>query len=144
MKVQFEAVHAAKAHKNKWRTKQDVAFTVWKDTKEVLLLTTTFHPKVEITSVQRTQKNGTREAVHCPRVMKEYTKRMGGVDRFDQVKGTYAVGRRSKRWWLRIFYFLVDASLTNSFILYSLTSRVEKAYQLRILGDCCQRFHWWL
>lgn len=114
----------------KWRTKQDVAFIVWQDTKEVLLLTTAFHPKVEVTTVQRTQKNGTREAVSCPMVVKEYTKRMGGVDRFDQVKGTYAVGRRSKRWWLRIFYFLVDASLTNSFILYSLTSRVEKLTNL--------------
>ncbi|OWR46734.1 transposase [Danaus plexippus plexippus] len=67
----------------KWRTKKDVAFTVWQDTKEVLLLTTAFHPRVEVTSVQRTQKNGTREPVHCPMIVKEYTKRMGGVDRFD-------------------------------------------------------------
>lgn len=84
-------------------------------------MTTAFHPKVEVTTVQRTQKNGTREAVSCPMVVKEYTKRMGGVDRFDQ-------GDILLR--LRIFYFLVDASSINSFILYSLTSRVEKLINL--------------
>lgn len=114
----------------KWRTKEDVAFIVWQDTKEVLFLTNAFHPKVGKTTVQRAQKGGTKEVVKCPKVVKEYTKRMGGVDLFDQVKGTYSVGRRSKRWWLRIFYFFVDASLTNAFILYCLTSRVEKLTNL--------------
>jgi hypothetical protein len=87
----------------------ETRFTVWQDTKEVLLLTTAFHPKVEVTTVQRTQKNGTREAVSCPMVVKEYTKRMGVVDRFDQVKGTYAVGEvnaagcgYSTSWWTQV------------------------------------------
>ena len=76
-----------------------------------------FHPKVGQTSVTRTQKDGSKISVKCPLVTKEYTRRMGGVDRFDQLKSTYTVGRRSKKWWLRIFYFLMDASITNAFIL---------------------------
>lgn len=66
---------------------------------------------------ERTQKDGTKKAIDCHLAVKEYTKRMGGVDRFDQVKSSYSVGRRSKRWWVRIFYFLLDASITNV-ILY--------------------------
>lgn len=114
----------------KWRTKQDVVFTVWQDTKEVLLLTNAFHPKEGMTTVERTQQDGTKLTVKCPRVVKEYTKRMGGVDLFDQIKNTYSIGGRSKRWRLRIFYFLVDASLTNAFILYSKTPRVHKLTNL--------------
>ncbi|GBP31508.1 PiggyBac transposable element-derived protein 4 [Eumeta japonica] len=108
-----------KKGEHKWRVKGDVAFVIWQDTKEVLFLTNAFHPNVNITSVTRTQKDGTKTDVGCPAVVKQYTKRMGGVDHFDHIKGTYSVGRRSRRWWLRIFYFLLDACITNAFILYS-------------------------
>lgn len=55
---------------------------------------------------------------------------MGGVDRFDQMKSTYSVGRRSKKWWLRIFYFLLDASITNSYLLYCQNPNVTKLSNL--------------
>ncbi|GBP20810.1 PiggyBac transposable element-derived protein 4 [Eumeta japonica] len=100
------------------------------DTKEVLFLTNAFHPNVNITSVTRTQKDGTKTDVGCPAVVKQYTKRMGGVDHFDHIKGTYSVGRRSRRWWLRIFYFLLDACITNAFILYSKNSNSTKLSNL--------------
>lgn len=102
----------------KWRVKGNVAFLVWQDTKEVLLLSNAFHPKVGKTTILRTRKDGIKKKIDCPLAIKEYTKRMGGVDRFDQIKSTYAVGRKSKRWWLRIFYFLLDTSITNAFLLY--------------------------
>lgn len=113
----------------KWRIKKDVAFVLWQDNKEVTLLTNTFHPKNR-TFVARTQKDGNKRNLPCPLVVKEYTNRMGGVDRFDQVRNTYSVGRRSKRWWLRVFYFLLDVSITNACMLYSQTSRSAKLTHL--------------
>lgn len=62
----------------KWRTKKDVAFTVWQDTKEVLILSTAFHPKIANTHVTRTQKDGSKKLINCPRAVQQYTKRMGG------------------------------------------------------------------
>lgn len=55
---------------------------------------------------------------------------MGGVDHFDHIKGTYSVGRRSKRWWLRIFYFLLDSCITNSYLLYSKNTNAAKLTNL--------------
>lgn len=101
----------------KWRVRGNVAFVVWQDNKDVLVLSTAFHPKVGITTTMRTQKDGTKLPIRCPRAIKQYNNRMGGVDRFDQLRSTYTVGRRSKRWWLRLFYFLFDTSITNAFIL---------------------------
>lgn len=49
--------------KFKWRTKKDVAFTVWQDTKEVLILSTAFHPKINNTHVTRTQKDGSKKLI---------------------------------------------------------------------------------
>lgn len=77
---------------------------MWKDTKDVTLLTTAFHP-TEKTECQRTMKDSTEKNIPCPIAVTEYIKRMGGVDRFDQKRGTYEVGRRNRRWWCRIFYF---------------------------------------
>ncbi|GBP30450.1 PiggyBac transposable element-derived protein 4 [Eumeta japonica] len=80
--------------------------------------------------VKGLKTDGTKTDVGCPAVVKQYTKRMGGVDHFDHIKGTYSVGRRSRRWWLRIFYFLLDACITNAFILYSKNSNSTKLSNL--------------
>ena len=40
-------------------------------------------------------------------------------DRFDERRGRYSVSRRSRRWWMRIFYFLVDCAIANSLVLYN-------------------------
>lgn len=102
----------------KWRINKNVAFFTWMDTKLVNILSTAYHPKKKVTC-KRTQKDGSRQEISCPLGVVEYTKRMGGVDRFDQKRGTYPVARRSRRWWMRIFYFLIDAAITNAHILYS-------------------------
>ena len=46
---------------------------------------------------------------------------MGGVDRFYQRRACYSISRRSGRWWMRIFYFLVDTVLVNSYLLFCST-----------------------
>lgn len=90
--------------------------------KHVTLLSTAFHPK-EKTVCQRMMKDGTKKNFPCPLAIIEYTKRMGWVDRFDQKRGTYEVGRSNRRWWCRIFYFLIDLAITNAFILHSVSPR---------------------
>jgi hypothetical protein len=44
---------------------------------------------------------------------------MGGVDRSDRLVRTYSVSRKSKKWWYRLFYYLLDTALANSYILYN-------------------------
>lgn len=107
-----------------WKVKDNVGFVQWMDTKQVNVLSTAFHPSI-LTKVSRTQKDGKKVDIPCPVVIAEYTKRMGGVDRFDQKRLSYTVGRRSRRWWLRIFYFFIDAALTNSLVLYSTIPRTK-------------------
>lgn len=105
-----------KKGKWKWRVKKNVGFAVWKDTKQVNVASTAFHPK-EKRTCNRTQKDGSKKSIKCPLLIPEYTKRMGGVDRFDQKRTSYAVGRRSRKWWPRIFYFLIDVAITNDYYI---------------------------
>lgn len=47
---------------------------------------------------------------------------MGHVDKADMLKSLYEIYRKSKRWWLRIFWHFIDVTLVNLFILYRKSS----------------------
>ncbi|XP_035230363.1 piggyBac transposable element-derived protein 4-like [Stegodyphus dumicola] len=80
-------------------TKEGVAAIKWMDKKAVTLLTTA-HNSAIITSVNRTQKDGTKTEVPCPKAVAA-NDIMGGVHCFDQRKERYQIGRRSVEWWHR-------------------------------------------
>ena len=43
---------------------------------------------------------------------------MRGIDRGDQLMDYYNVGRRSKKWWKRVFAYLLEVSVLNAYILH--------------------------
>jgi hypothetical protein len=107
-----------------FQVKGCVAAIKWMDNKEVTVLSTACDP-TEVCSVIRRAKDGTTSAVACPLAISEYNRTMGGVDRFDQLRERYAIGRRSIKWWHRIFYWLIDLAVINSFILYKISRKDE-------------------
>jgi len=38
---------------------------------------------------------------------------MGSVDMFDQLLAVYSISWKSRRWWLKIFYYLLDCCIVN-------------------------------
>ena len=50
-----------------------------------------------------------------PVVAHQYNQFMSGVDLADQLRQYYSAGRRSKKYWKYIFWFLVDVSICNAF-----------------------------
>lgn len=113
----------------------------WMDNRPVTALTTAFSPK-ETSVVKRKNKDGSVTYLYSPIAIAEYNKIMCGVDRFDQLLERYAIGLRSVKWWHRIFYYLLDLAIVNSYISKThdkprkedqLTFRLNLARQL-ILG----------
>ncbi|KAJ6649681.1 PiggyBac transposable element-derived protein 4 [Pseudolycoriella hygida] len=90
--------------------KNRTAAVKWMDRKAVCFLSSVHSPR-NISTVRRRQRNGQRIEVGCPEVVKVYNETMGGVDKFDQLRECYAVGRRSVKWWHRIYYYLVDLAI---------------------------------
>lgn len=107
-----------------FQTKGRLSAVKWMDSKPVYLITNYFSPK-DTTIVMRKNKDGTRQKVSCPRVVAEYNRIMGGVDRFDQLHERYSVGRRSTKWWHRILYYLIDMAIVNAFILRNVSRRIK-------------------
>ncbi len=112
-----------------FQTKGHVAATKWMDSKPVSMLSTAHNPS-HITTVKRKMKDGSKVNVSCPRVVSEYNQNMGGVDRVDQLRERYEVGRRSRKWWHRLMYFLFDVTIVNSFVLWSTKTEDKKKDQL--------------
>lgn len=53
-----------------------------------------------------------------PEAIVEYNKYMGGVDRGDQLLTYYGYPHRTAKWWRRAFFYLFDAAIVNSYIMY--------------------------
>ena len=103
-------------------TSNGVSVIKWKDKKEVLLASNYFDPAIS-DEVSRQDKDGSRKQISCPLAIIQYNKYMGGVDLSDQNIKYYAIDRKSKRNWIRIFLHFLNASWINSFTYYKNLSR---------------------
>ena len=54
----------------------------------------------------------------CPVSVRDYNVFMRGVDRNDQLITLYNGGRRTKKWWKRLFWHELESQLLNSFVIY--------------------------
>lgn len=97
------------------RQKGNLVFTKWHDKRDVCIISTNCSPLEPDVVVTR----GNNQEVTKPAVVNLYNKYMGGVDLADQLRQYYPVGRSSKKWYRYIFWFLIDLSICNAFILYN-------------------------
>ena len=108
--------------------------SIWQDNKPVAVVATNSHPTIS-TSVPRRNRDGSRMEVTCPQSVALYNKFMGGVDRNDQLRGYYNVRMKCRKLYKYIFWFLLDVSITNSYILYKcFASEERKISDLKSFG----------
>ena len=108
------------AHKSYQHGETNLVATVWQDNKQVRLLSTNSKPAVVC---QASRRIG-HETVHVnqPENVHLYNKYMNGVDRHDQLRMQYVIGRFAHKAWKYLMWFLVNASIVNSFIIYQKVS----------------------
>ena len=53
-----------------------------------------------------------------PVVIDSYNHAMGGVDKADQLAIYYCFQRKSIKWWKKVFFWLLETSVVNCYILY--------------------------
>ena len=104
--------------------------TLWRDNRVVTILSTNAQPHLQDV-VQRRQRNSSRVDVPCPVSVAMYQKYMGGVDRNDQLRQYYTVRKKCRKFYKYILWFLFEASLTNSYVLYSNFSSLSRRQPLK-------------
>ncbi|XP_046685568.1 piggyBac transposable element-derived protein 3-like [Homalodisca vitripennis] len=90
---------------------------VWMDSKPVYLASNC-HGNEETKVKRVVKKDGTRAEVPCPTVVFDYNKGMGGVDLADRYRALYCVDRKSRKWWHRLFFWMLDIAFVNAFVIY--------------------------
>ena len=61
----------------------------------------------------------TRRTSVKPKVVDDYNRSMNGVDKADQYTVYYSFIRKSVKWWRKLFFWLFEVTVVNSYILYS-------------------------
>ncbi|KAG5862217.1 hypothetical protein JTB14_001592 [Gonioctena quinquepunctata] len=106
--------------------KGDITVYKWEDrsTKPVIVASN-MHDPSDKAMVQRRNKRREKEDIICPRAIRDYNLHMGGVDRFDQLHSTYNISWESRRWWMKLFFYFLDAAVVNSYIMYKTQYKSE-------------------
>jgi hypothetical protein len=78
-----------------------------------------------------------RIKISQPFIVKEYNTTMGAVDKFDMLTALYRLEHKSRRWYIRIFYWCLQLAVVNGWLLYRRQCnllRVEKKNQMDLLA----------
>ena len=76
-------------------------------------------PETEVLRWARSDpSNNKKVAVKAPNVVTLYNRSMGGVDKIDMLIALYRIFFKSKKWYHRIFWHMVDECVCNAWLLY--------------------------
>ena len=123
-----------------------ICASAWQDRKIVTIMYNGFNP-LEITTVLRRNKDGSRTSIPCPSACAAYNQHMGGVDRGDQLRGYYLPKIKSRKFYKYIANFLFGVALTNSFILLKIShpnvkttlKQFQELLATQLIGEYCSR-----
>ena len=90
----------------------------WKDNKVVTMLSTDLGVEPVTTCQRYSNETKKKDDVPCPEVIKSYNANMGGIDKSDMLVHLYRTPMKSKRWYMRLFAYVIDICLTNAWLLY--------------------------
>uniref|UniRef100_A0A8B9GTM1 PiggyBac transposable element-derived protein domain-containing protein n=1 Tax=Astyanax mexicanus TaxID=7994 RepID=A0A8B9GTM1_ASTMX len=90
----------------------------WFDNRPVTLLSS-FASANPTTAVERwDKKKKTTVEVKCPSIVTTYNKGMGGVDLLDSLIALYRTKIRSRKWYHRLVFHMLDLTVVEAWLLY--------------------------
>ena len=102
--------------------RQMAGLVCWKDRDIVYCISNESNTK-EKDSCKRRSKDGLL-TIERPKMITEYNRYMGGVDLADMRRlhcNSTIMGQN--RWWLKLFFYLLDVGTSNALVLYNLTRK---------------------
>jgi len=95
------------------RTRGGLTALVWKDRREVYMLTNMDPPPAEGNFCDDSNRPVK------PHIVERYNRHMGFVDNSDRMANSYSMDRRNLKWTTKLFFHLLDLTILNSWILLS-------------------------
>ncbi|XP_045453941.1 piggyBac transposable element-derived protein 3-like [Melitaea cinxia] len=96
----------------------DISIVSWYDNR-VVNLASTYVGSTPASEVRRfNQKEKAYQNLPCPKAVMTYNRHMGSVDLLDALLGYYRIQIRSKKFYHRIFFHMIDMVTVNAWLLY--------------------------
>jgi hypothetical protein len=121
----------------KFLAKNSISVVKWMDRKPIYIMSN-FTDPTNMTKIIRKLKNGQTIQLHCPVMILDYNHGKIGVDLADQRIQYYAVDRKSRRNWLRIFFHFLNVVLSNAFVIYHRDHPDENMKYLQFLANIAE------
>jgi hypothetical protein len=108
-------------NRGEWLQQQkgDMAVAVWKDQRVMWVLYNHCSPH-EAASLERWSDAGNKISIGCPRAIHDYFYHARSVDVLSQLHYAYPTGRKARRCWPRLAWWLLDMCIINAFKLWSI------------------------
>ncbi|CAG8819563.1 8437_t:CDS:1, partial [Cetraspora pellucida] len=143
-----------KSQKIEWDTLSkavvdDVLVVFWMDNGPVTMLTTIHkilgegcrvererrRPRTTSTNANKVRSvfgNASKKILPIPTIIDDYNYHMGGVDVTDQLRGYYGTQVPVRRTWMPLFFWLLDTSIVNTFLISKALNLIIVHKDLRI------------
>lgn len=101
----------------------------WQGKKEIFMLTT-----IHDLSVQQTQRTNWRtgERLVKPKCMLDFNKNIRSGDGRNQILKTYAMINKNRKWYIKLFFHVLDMTITNSYVLFMKNGGDLTDYNFRV------------
>jgi hypothetical protein len=117
-----------------------VTLCAWRDKRLILLLYNHTDPS-QLTTMQRWGEDGVVYQLACPQAIRDYFHHARAVDIINQLHYSYLPGRKSRKCWTRLVWWLLDICILNAFRLWRAQQPDEEhlSFRMRLareLMDC--------
>ena len=109
----------------------DVTLCAWRDKKLILLLYNHIDPSL-LTTMQRWGDDGVIYQLGCPQAISDYFHHARAVDVINQLHYSYLPGRKSRKCWTRLVWWLIDICILNAFRLWQVEHADESHLSFRM------------
>jgi hypothetical protein len=100
-----------------------------KISKSIIVLSTMYHSEF---ADQKSNK---------PEMISFYNSTKSGIDTLDMKCSNYSGNRRTRRWPLAIFYYLISVSCSNAYVMYQHKGKLTRFEFVKSIGKSLLREH---
>lgn len=112
----------------------ELTYVRWFDNRIVHLLSSFAKPN-PVHLVERFDKKAKRKIeINCPDIVKQYNQSMGGVDKADFLISLYRTPVKSKKYYMKLIFHMLDMLMVNSWLLYKRDVNALKLKRKEILS----------
>jgi len=119
-----------------FRTCDPITVLVWHDKRNVNMISTLHDASMQVAPGGKLSRQ-TGQSVCKPAAVLDYNKHMGSVDKSDQMVLVNSSVRKTLKWTKKLFFHMLDLSVTNAYILYC--KHVKKIKHLNFVKELIQQ-----